>query len=110
MVQTKVGTTKFTAVYSQIRQGSLTARRERKAALAIMVCPASTSVRHVLTCLFRERPTLRLLRSDKFNEMRQREKAAKGNPTHSSRYRMGCVEPLLIMILVMPTESERRAK
>lgn len=44
MVQTKVGTTKFTAVYSQIRQGNLTARRERKAALAIMVCPQPLDV------------------------------------------------------------------
>lgn len=37
MIQTKVGTTTFTTVYSQIRQGNLAVRRERKAKMAILV-------------------------------------------------------------------------
>ena len=37
LVQGKVGITKFTAAYSQIRQGAMNVRRERKAARAMQV-------------------------------------------------------------------------
>ncbi|KIM31383.1 hypothetical protein M408DRAFT_7156 [Serendipita vermifera MAFF 305830] len=37
LVQSKVGVTKFTAIYGQIRQGTLAIRRERKAARAMTV-------------------------------------------------------------------------
>jgi len=37
LVQTKIGTTSFAAAYNQIRQGTLSIRRERKAARAMLV-------------------------------------------------------------------------
>jgi len=37
LVQSKVGTTKFIAIYGQIRQGTMAIRRERKVARATLV-------------------------------------------------------------------------
>lgn len=37
LVQGKVGTTKFTVIYGQIRQGTIAKRRERKVARATIV-------------------------------------------------------------------------
>jgi U3 small nucleolar RNA-associated protein 20 len=37
LVQSKVGTTKFLAIYGQIRQGTLAIKKERKAARATLV-------------------------------------------------------------------------
>jgi len=49
LVQTKVGITKFTAIYGQIRQGTLAIRRDRKAARAMKVAsnPQGAAIRQI---------------------------------------------------------------
>lgn len=85
LVQTKVGTTKFSTVYSRIRQNVTTLRRERKVSRARQVCdqlPPTTETEAVY--YDRSPPTLLQLRSESWHEMWPRRIAGSEN-TNPSR-------------------------
>lgn len=50
LVQSKVGTTKFSNAYNRIRQGVLGVRRERKTARAMQVCLFIKDIQFYLQC------------------------------------------------------------